>query len=155
MQPMSGDCGATGGACIPNPTALSYDDIAALNRIYPINPANVATFPTKQITANSTISIQGTVMFDSGYPMQGVNVVARPLDSNGNPLYQYTVTAVTGASFSGNHGNPVTGFTGSDGNPLSMWGSTDPSLQGSFDLSGIPLPPGLTISHLSNHLRVH
>jgi hypothetical protein len=25
-----------------------------------------------------------------------------------------------------------------------MWGSNDPSLQGSFDLSGIPLPPGVT-----------
>ncbi len=76
--------------------------------------------------------------------MQGVNVVARPLDANGNPLYQYTVTAVTGALFSGNHGNPVTGFTDASGNLLTMWGSNDPALQGSFDLSGIPLPPGVT-----------
>ena len=74
--------------------------------------------------------------------MQGVNVVARPLDANGNPLVQYTVTAVTGANFSGNHGNPVTGYNDTNGNPLAMWGSNDPSLQGSFDLSGIPLPPG-------------
>ena len=28
--------------------------------------------------------------------MQGVNVVARPLDANGNQLYQYTVTFVSG-----------------------------------------------------------
>ncbi|MGB7266152.1 MAG: IPT/TIG domain-containing protein [Terracidiphilus sp.] len=144
MQPLSGVCGASGGACIPNPSVLRYDDIAALNRIYPITSANLANFPGKQITASATVSFQGTVSFSSGYPMQGVNVVARPLDSNGNPLYQYTVTAVTGAAFSGNHGNPVTGFTGADGNPLSMWGSSDPSLQGSFDLSGIPLPPGVT-----------
>jgi len=41
--------------------------------------------------------------------MQGVNVVARPLDANGNPLYQYTVTCVSGGSFNGTHGNPVTG----------------------------------------------
>jgi hypothetical protein len=144
MQPLSGACGASGGACIPDPTGLRYDDIAALNRIYPINPGNLANFPGKQLTASNTISIQGTVNFRTGYGMQGVNVVARPLDANGNPLYQYTVTAVTGASFSGNHGNPVTGFSDAGGNPLAMWGSNDPSLQGSFDLSGIPLPPGAT-----------
>ena len=110
MQPLSGVCGASGGDCIPNPNVLRYDDIAALNRIYPITAANLADFPGKQLTAANTISIQGTVSFRSGYGMQGVNVVARPLDANGNPLYQYTVTAVTGALFSGNHGNPVTGF---------------------------------------------
>ncbi len=87
--------------------------------------------------------------------MQGVNVVARPLDANGNPLYQYTVTAVTGALFSGNHGNPITGFSDASGNPLTMWGSNDPTLQGSFDLSGIPLPPGMTLRQLPNHIRGH
>ena len=144
MEPLSGACGASGGDCIPDPTVLRYDDIAALNRIYPITAANLANFPGKQLTAPSTISIQGEVAFRTGYGMQGVNVVARPLDANGNPLFQYTVTAVTGASFSGNHGNPVTGFSDASGNPLTMWGSNDPSLQGSFDLSGIPLPPGVT-----------
>jgi len=144
MQPISGVCGATGGACIPNPATLSYDDIAALNRIYPVTAANLSSFPGKQLTAVNTISIQGKVAFVSGYGMQGVNVVARLLDSNGNPLYQYTATAVTGAQFSGNHGNPVTGFTDSRGNALTMWGSNDSSLQGFFDLSGIPLPPGAT-----------
>ncbi len=87
--------------------------------------------------------------------MQGVNVVARPLDANGNPLYQYTVTAVTGALFSGNHGNPVTGFTDASGNLLTMWGSNDPALQGSFDLSGIPLPPGVDYRQLPDHFRSH
>ncbi len=76
--------------------------------------------------------------------MQGVNVVARPLDANGNPLYQYTVTAVSGATFSGNHGNPVTGWKDPSGILYTQWGSNDPSMQGFFDLSGIPLPPGMT-----------
>ncbi len=143
MQPLSGACGASGGACIPDPTALGYDDVAALNRIYPITAANLASFPGKQLTAANTISIQGTVSFHSGYGMQGVNAVARPLDSNGNPLYQYTVTAVTGALFGGNHGNSITGFSDPSGDPLAMWGSNDPTLQGWFDLSGIPLPPGV------------
>ena len=144
MQPLSGVCGPLGGVCIPNPSALRYDDIAALNRIYPITADNLAQFPSKQLTAANTISIQGTVEFPTGYGMQGVNVVARPLDANGNPLLQYTVSFVSGAYFGGNHGNPVTGWDDDAGTPLSQWGSNDPSLQGYFDLSGIPLPPGVT-----------
>jgi hypothetical protein len=147
MQPLSGACGATGGACIPDPTTASYDDIAALNRLYPITAANLENFPGKQITAANTVSIQGAISFASGYGMQGVNVVARPLDANGNPLTQYTVSAVSGADFGGNHGNPVTGFDDANGNELAMWGSNDAALQGAFDLSGIPLPLGLTTAN--------
>ena len=144
MQPQSGLCASTGGACIPNPAQLRYDDIAALNRIYPITAANLASFPGKIITAANTVSIQGTITFRTGTGMQGVNVVARPLDANGNPLFQYTVTFVSGAYFNGNHGNPVTGFSDPNGNILTMWGSNDVTQQGFFDLSGMPLPPGMT-----------
>jgi hypothetical protein len=144
MQPLSGVCTQSGGQCIPEPSILHYDDIAALNRIYPITAQNLASFPGKKLTAANTVSIQGTVTFHTGLGMQGVNVVARPLDAGGNPLYQYAVTFVSGGYFNGNHGNPVTGFADSNGNLLSEWGSDDPSLQGYFDLSGIPLPPGTT-----------
>ena len=147
MQPVSGVCGASGGECIPDPAVLRYDDMAALNRIYPITADNLGSFPGKEITAANTVSIQGTIDFRTGYGMQGVNVVARPLDANGNPLYQYAVSFVSGAYFSGNHGNPVTGFDDANGNPLTMWGSNDASLQGYFDLSGIPLPPGVTTAN--------
>jgi len=147
MQPGSGGCGTSGGACIPDPTVLRYDDIAALNRVYPITAGNLASFPGKELTAANTVSIKGAISFRTGYPMQGVNVVVRPLDANGDPLYQYTVTAVSGALFNGNHGNPVSGYTDSNGNRLDMWGSSDASLQGSFDVSGIPLPPGVTTAN--------
>ena len=147
MHPLSGFCGAAGGICIPNPAQLRLDDIAALNRIYPITASNIAAFPGKQITAANTVSIQGTLSFRSGFGMQGVNVVARPLDANRNPLYQYTVTSVSGAYFSGNRGNSITGFADRNGNPLAQWGSNDPALQGFFDLSGIPLPPGMTAAN--------
>jgi len=147
MQPLSGLCGASGGACIPNPSVLRWDDIAALNRLYPITAGNLSSFPGKQLTAANTVSIQGTITFKTGAGMQGVNVVARPLDSGGNPLYQYTVTAISGASFNGNHGNPVTGFVDANKNPLTMWGSNAASTQGFFDLSGIPLPPGMTTAN--------
>jgi hypothetical protein len=147
MQPLSGVCTQFGGECIPNPSVLRYDDIAALNRIYPITAQNISSFRGKQLTAANTVSIQGTVTFRTGYGMQGVNVVARPLNANGNPLYQYTVTFVSGGYFNGNHGDPITGFTDSNGNLLTMWGSNDPELQGYFDLSGIPLPPGMTTAN--------
>ncbi|WP_348265011.1 hypothetical protein P8935_10845 [Telmatobacter sp. DSM 110680] len=146
MHPMSGVCGAAGGVCIPNPDQLRDDDIAALNRIYPVTASNLASFPGKQLTTINTISIQGTISFRTGAGMQGVNVVVRPLDVNGNPLYQYTVTSVSGAYFSGNHGNPVSGWNDPSGNPLAQWGSNDPALQGFFDLGGIPLPPDMTMA---------
>jgi IPT/TIG domain len=144
MQPISGACGPGGGICIPDYTTLRYDDIAALNRMYPITPDNLAAFPGKVLTAANTVSIDGSLAFSTGAGMQGVNVVARPLDRNGQPLYQYTVTAVSGAYFSGNHGNPVTGSNDAHGNPLSQWGSNDAALQGYFDLRYTPLPPGMT-----------
>ncbi len=144
MLPLSGDCSSFGGECIPDPTTLRLDDIAALNRIYPVTAANQFSFPGKVLTAANTISLQGTISFRNGMGMQGVNVVARPLDANGNPLYQYTTTFVSGGYFGGNHGNPVTGWTDANGNRLDQFGSDDASLQGYFDLSGIPLPPGAT-----------
>ncbi len=144
MHPMSGFCGSAGGICLPSPGELRFDDIAALNRIYPVTASNIAAFSGKQTTAANTVSIKGTLSFHSGIGMQGVNVVARPLDADGNPLYQYTVTFVSGAYFSGNRGNPITGFTDPNGNPFAQWGSNDPDLQGFFDLSGIPLPPGMS-----------
>lgn len=144
MQPMSGVCSSSGGNCIPDPNVLRSDDIAALNRIYPVTAANAAAFQGKMLTAVNTVSIQGTLTFRDGTGMQGVNVVARPLDANGNPLYQYTVTFVSGAYFSGRHGNPVTGMADATGNPFTKWGSNDRSLQGYFDLRFMPLPPGVT-----------
>jgi hypothetical protein len=144
MQPLGGYCGVTGGACIPNPAVLRLDDIAALNRIYPVTSANIGSFTGKVLTAANTVSIQGTLNFRSGSGMQGVVVSARPLDGSGNPMFQDTVTFVSGAYFNGNHGNSVTGWLDSKGNRLDRFGSDDATLQGYFDLSGIPLPAGVT-----------
>jgi hypothetical protein len=54
---------------------------------------------------------------------------------------------VSGALFGGNHGNPVMGYDDPNGNALAMWGSNDAALQGAFNLSGIPLPPGATTAN--------
>lgn len=144
MGPTPGACGPTGGTCIPQPDQLRFDDIAELNRLYPITAANLANFPGKVLTADNTISIDGAITFRAGMGMQGVNVVARPLDADGNPMAQYTVTFVSGSYFGGNHGSPVTGWTDANGVLLSQWGSTDAALQGYFDLRYLPLPPGMT-----------
>ena len=144
MEPNNGACGAAGGVCIPNATTASYDDTAALSRLYPVTMSNLAGFTGHQLTAANTISIQGTIRFRNGEGMQGVNVVARPLDANGNPLYQYTVTAVSGAYFAGNRGNAITGYTDASGDRYDRFGGDNAAMQGYFDLSGIPLPPGVS-----------
>ncbi|MFZ0394815.1 MAG: IPT/TIG domain-containing protein [Terracidiphilus sp.] len=144
MQPAAGVCGFSGGKCIFSPTTLQYDDIASLNRLYPVTAANLADFPGKVLTAAHTVSIQGTISFRAGTGMQGVNVVAVPIDGSGNPMPQYAASFVSGSLFSGDHGNAVTGWNGSNGTPLSQWGSEAPALQGFFDLRFIPLPPGVT-----------
>ncbi len=136
-------CNGSGGECMPNPTQLRTDDVAALNRLYPVTAANVGSFPGKTITATATVAVQGTIEFPSGQGMQGVNVVLQPL-VNGVADVRYTATAVSGVSFQGNVGNEMTGIVDGNGNPLNRFGSDDPTLEGFFDLSGVPLPPGQT-----------
>ena len=145
MHPIERMCDGSGGQCIPNGTTLRTDDIAALNRLYPVTAANIGSFSGKTITATATISVQGTIEFARGQGMQGVNVVLRPLTA-GVPNVCYTATAVSGVYFQGNAGNPVTGVTDAEGNPLNRFGSNNTALEGFFDLSGVPLPPGVTAS---------
>lgn len=143
LHPIERLCNGQGGQCIPNPTQLRTDDVAALNRLYPVTAANVGGFSGKTITAAATVSVQGTIQFATGQGMQGVNVVLQPL-LNGVPDVRYTATTVSGVFFQGDAGNVVTGTTDSEGNPLNRFGSCNPSLEGYFDLSGVPLPPGVT-----------
>jgi IPT/TIG domain len=145
MHPIEMVCTAKTGPCMPSDMTLRADDEAALSRLYPVTPANEVAFPGKSITAQATISIQGTVHFKQGQGMQGVNVVARPLTPlTGIPDVRYTATAVTGSLFQGVGPNAVLGTTDADGNMRNMYGSDDPALEGWFDLTGIPLPPGET-----------
>ena len=123
--------------CYPNPYQLAPDDIAALSRLYP-----PATSPS------NTARIHGSVYFvdhfgAEGQPMQGVNVFARWIDpSTGLPSHQYSVSSVSGFVFTGNAGNPITGLVDSLGNAYSEFGSTNQTLEGFFDLGGLPIPNG-------------
>jgi hypothetical protein len=122
--------------CYANPYQLAPDDIAALSRLYPAGPSP------------RTARIYGSVYFvdhrgQIAQPMQGVNVIARWIDPSTNlPSDQYGASSVSGFLFTGNAGNPVTGLSDPLGNPYSEFGSSDPTLEGFFDLGGLPIPNG-------------
>jgi hypothetical protein len=134
--------------CYSNPYQLSVDDIAAASRLYPVTTQNQSAFPGKQLFSATTARISGSVWFTDvdGNPtqaMQGVNVVARWIDpATGMASRQYAASSVSGFLFTGNAGNPITGFDDPLGISFSDWGSSDQSIEGFFDLSGLPLPTG-------------
>lgn len=133
--------------CYASPYQLSMDDTAAISRLYPVTSQNVTSFPGKQIFASTTARIHGAVYFTDAHgnrtqPMEGVNVVARWIDaSTGLPSRRYAASSVSGFAFSGNVGNPITGFDDVLGNRFADWGSTSTDTQGFFDLAGLQ-PPG-------------
>jgi hypothetical protein len=121
--------------CYPNPGVPAMDDMDALARLYP-NSANPQTAGR----------IYGSVYFTDAsgnvaQPMQGVNVVARLMVS-GQPSRQYVVTSVSGFSFCGNAGNIIDGYVDGNGLPYNRWGSSDPSLEGFYDLGQLTIPNG-------------
>ncbi len=134
--------------CYPNPYQLAMDDGAAISRLYPVTAQNLSGFPGKQVFSTTTARIYGSVWFTDPHgnrtqAMQGVNVVARWIDpKTGLPSRKYAATSVSGFLFSGNEGNPITGFDDAMGDPLAEWGSNSQSLEGFFDLAGLQLPNG-------------
>jgi len=119
------------GVCYPDAEMPKMDDRASLRRLYP-DPAS------------TTGRIHGSVYFSDAngnptHPMQGVNVVARRIDS-GQPSRKYVAAAVSGFAFRGNAGNPVNGYLDADGRPYDFFGSDDPALEGAFDLGGLDIP---------------
>ena len=134
--------------CYPNPYQLAPDDMAAVSRLYPVTAQNQSSFTNKQIFSAVTASVHGSLWFtgsagNSTQAMQGVNVVARWIDpSTGLPSRRYAASSVAGFLFTGNAGNPITGFNDPLGDPYSNWGASNTTFEGSFDLAGLPLPNG-------------
>lgn len=133
-----------------NPAQPKPDDQAALSRLYPVTAQNVSNFAGKQIFSQTTARIHGSVYFTDGkgaaqQPMQGVNVVARLVDPSTNvPSGSVVVTSISGFLFCGNAGNIVTGYSNSTGQNFNRFGSNDTSLEGFFDVAGLPIPSGAT-----------
>jgi hypothetical protein len=137
-------------ACYPDADQPKMDDRAALSRLYPVTSANQANFPGKLPLADHTVRIHGSVFFvdangQPAPPMQGVNVVARWIDpATGLASRTYVASCVSGFLFSGNVGNPATGFNDSAGHPFTQFGSDDSSVEGFFDLAGLEIPNAAT-----------
>src|SRR5579864_3104967 len=144
-------CYSNGG--VVNPAQPKLDDQAALSRLYPVNAQNAANFPQKKIFAQTTGRIHGSVYFSGvsgapGQPMQGVNVVARWIDSGiGLPSRVYVASSVSGFLFCGNDGNTVAGYIDSTGQNFNRFGSDDSSLEGFYDLAGLPVPNGTSAQY--------
>ena len=118
--------------CYPDAEMPKMDDRSSLSRLYPD--------PSK------TGRIHGSVYFSDAngnpaQPMQGVNVVARRMEA-GQPSRKYVATSVSGFAFRGDAGNPVNGTLDPDGEPCDFFGSSDPALEGTFDLGGLEIPEG-------------
>lgn len=134
--------------CYPNPSQLAMDDVAALSRLYPVTAQNQSNFPGKQIFSAATARIHGSVWFTDSVgnrtqAMQGVNVVARWIDpTTGLPSRRYAAASVSGFLFTGNAGNPITGFDDATGDPFAQWGSNSQTIAGFFDLAGLQPPNG-------------
>lgn len=134
--------------CYPDPADLKMDDRAAISRLYPVTAANATQFPGKVPLAGNTARIYGTVSFTdtSRNPTQGmqaVNVVARWINpSTGQPSGQYAASSISGFLFTGNSGSAITGYDNPAGQAYSQFGSTDPTVEGFFDLGGLELPSG-------------
>ena len=142
------------GTCVPiskcysNADQPKTDDQAAVSRLYPVTTQNISGFPGKQILADNSVRIHGSVFFtdsagQKSQPMQGANVVARWIDpTTGQPSGMYTASCVSGFLFRGYAGNPVTGFADGLGNSYDRFGSDDATVEGFFDLGGLPIPDG-------------
>ena len=145
MHPVEKLCNSNGNPCMTGTIAPRTDDVAALNRLYPVNSANAGDFLGKLVTATATISIRGTISFRTGQGMQGVNVVARPLiPGTDTPDMRYPAAAISGRLFIGNAGNLIDGFINNIGAPFDQFGTVTALDEGWYDLSCIPLPPGQT-----------
>lgn len=142
-------CYSNNGAV--NPAQPKMDDQAALSRLYPVTAQNIGNFAQKKIFASNTGRIHGNVYFSNlgstGQPMQGVNVVARLLNSNGTPSRSSVVTSISGFPFCGNAGNVITGYTDASSQNFNRFGSNDGSLKGFFDLAGLQIPSGTSAQY--------
>ena len=129
-----------------DPSQPKADEQAALSRLYPVTPQNIANFPGKQVFGSNMARIHGRLYFGDGrggraQPMQGVNIVARWMDpTTGAISRSLVVTSISGFAYRGNAGNMVSGYTDASGNRFDRLGSDDPALEGYFDLAGLPLP---------------
>ena len=144
MHPIDIVCGPYTYQCLPQPFTLRDDDLAGISQLYPIGYTQEFGWvgfdewlPGKQGTFNRAADVYGTVNFPNGQGMAGVNLEVQR-------LYMFwpvpeafaDVSGTTGFRYQQIAGNPVNGAA--SGIAQSM-GSSDPGLEGWFDLGWIPM----------------
>ena len=111
----------------------STDDIAWLSKLYPASGGSGFDATHGHLT--------GTIYFSDGESqVQGVNVIARPVDTGGTPEDESVtkgVSNLSGFRFKARHGNPI--LADVPGLNPSFSGSVNPGFIGSFE---IPVPAG-------------
>lgn len=140
LHPIDIVCGAYTYQCLPQPFTLRDDDVAAISALYPSgsidNPNSSSPAPGKIWSYTQAGRVSGTVIFPTGQGMQGVNVVVQRQQGGWNiPEAWYDTSSVSGFEFQQNGGNPVTGLAAGIAGSS---GSTDPSLEGYYDLKWLP-----------------
>ncbi len=125
--------------CYGNASVPKMDDAIALAKLYPnsaTQPASGRVYGSVYFTGEAGNAVQ---------PMQGVNVVARLMVS-GVASEQFVATSVSGFAFCGNAGNIIDGYVDGNGLRYDRWGSSDPAVEGFFDLGQLPIPVSQTIA---------
>jgi hypothetical protein len=136
MHPIDVICGPYTYQCMPQPFTLRADDISSLDTLYLVDWSHVV--PGKELTWDESNRVVGEVTFPSGQGMQGVNVVVQRLQPFwGIPEAWETASAVSGYLFRRDGSNPVTG-TGTS--LKASMGTTDPTLEGHYDIMRVPIP---------------
>ena len=140
MHPIDVVCGPYTYQCMPQPFTLRDDDLSALSALYPVGPWNIAAFaPGHEHTFLHANRVRGAITFPNGQGMAGVNVVVHrnePFWDTPEPWE--SVSSASGFAFRHNSTTPLTPTTATSLN--ASLGSTDPALEGYYDLYRIPLP---------------
>ena len=140
MHPIDIICGPYTFQCMPQPFTLRPDDVSALDQLYPITKG---TAPAGKVdTLLQASQVVGRLQFPTGQGMQGVNVLGRRWQQYTDISAAegwFTTSSVSGALYRQSNGNPV---SGADESFAGSQGSTDPYLEGYYNLQRLPMLPG-------------
>jgi hypothetical protein len=140
MHPIDIVCGQYTYQCLPGPFTLRDDDVAAISALYAnvifYNPTAPPPAPGKVWTYQQASYVYGSVTFPTGQGMEGVNIeLQRQQGGWSIPEDWYDVSAVSGAQFQRDGGNPVLGVAAGMGESM---GSPNLGYEGYYTLAWIP-----------------
>jgi hypothetical protein len=142
MHPIDIVCGQYTYQCLPQPFTLRDDDVASISGLYAnVNFYNTSAPPPppalgKIWSYQQASYIYGSVTFPTGQGMEGVNIELQRQQGGWQiPEDWDDVSAVTGALYQQNAGDPVTGAVAGIGESM---GSTDTSFEGYYRFAWVP-----------------